>query len=71
MKIQLLAATLASACLLCCCAQKQNSTNQILLDTTETNIEVEPIENLTEDFIFGCDVSSLISLEKSGVKFYN
>ena len=32
---------------------------------------VERIENLSEDFIMGCDISSIISLENSGVKFYD
>lgn len=71
MKIKLLAATLASACLLCCCAQTNDTSINVPLDTTKTNIEVEPVENLSEDFILGCDISSLISLENSGVKFYN
>ena len=32
---------------------------------------VEKIENLSDDFIMGCDISTVISLENSGVKFYN
>ncbi|MBR6046204.1 MAG: glycosyl hydrolase 53 family protein [Ruminococcus sp.] len=32
---------------------------------------VKKIENLADDFIMGCDISSIISLEKSGVKFYD
>ena len=32
---------------------------------------VKKIENLRDDFIMGVDVSSVISLEKSGVKFYD
>lgn len=35
------------------------------------SISVAQIENLSEDFVMGADVSSLISLENSGVKFYN
>lgn len=36
----------------------------------EAEIYVEKIDNLNEDFIKGVDVSSLISLEESGVVFY-
>ena len=32
---------------------------------------VEKIENLSDDFIMGCDISTVIALENSGVKFYN
>ncbi|SDB31393.1 arabinogalactan endo-1,4-beta-galactosidase [Ruminococcaceae bacterium FB2012] len=32
---------------------------------------VKKIENMRDDFIMGCDISSVISLEKSGVKFYD
>ncbi len=34
-------------------------------------ITVEKIASLSDDFIFGMDVSSILSLEKSGVKFYD
>lgn len=32
---------------------------------------VKKIDNLSEDFIMGCDVSTVISLENSGVKYYD
>ncbi len=32
---------------------------------------VEKAESLSDDFIMGCDVSTVISLENSGVKFYD
>lgn len=35
------------------------------------DIYVEPIEGLPEDFIKGMDVSSVLALEASGVKYYN
>lgn len=35
------------------------------------SLYVEKIENLSDDFIMGCDISSVISLENSGVKFYD
>lgn len=37
----------------------------------DSSIYVEPIPNLSEDFIRGMDVSSILSEEKSGVKYYN
>ena len=36
----------------------------------ESPLYVKKVENLPENFIFGMDVSSVISLEKSGVKYY-
>ena len=36
-----------------------------------SGLYVEKVENLAEDFIFGMDASSVISLENSGVKYYN
>jgi len=36
-----------------------------------SEITVEKIDSLRDDFIFGMDVSSVLSLEKSGVKFYD
>lgn len=43
----------------------------VTLDDSKPSIKVSPIKNLSENFILGCDVSSLISLENSGVKYYN
>lgn len=37
----------------------------------ESEIYVEPIEGLSEDFVRGMDISSLISEEESGVVYYN
>ena len=36
----------------------------------EPTLYVQKVENLSEDFIMGADVSSLLSLENSGTKFY-
>ena len=36
-----------------------------------SDLYVEKVENLSDDFIFGMDASSVISLENSGVKYYN
>ena len=55
------------------CTTSTNSIQKVpvTLDNTVPSITVKPIENLSEDFILGCDVSSLIALENSGVIFYN
>nr|WP_033826974.1 glycosyl hydrolase 53 family protein [Bacillus andreraoultii] len=37
----------------------------------ESDIFIEKVEGIPNDFIKGVDVSSIISLEESGVKFYN
>ncbi len=37
----------------------------------ESNIYVKKIDNLSEDFMMGVDISSLIALEGAGAKFYN
>ncbi len=34
-------------------------------------ISIDPVEGLNDDFLFGCDVSTLIAQEKSGVVYYN
>src|SRR5699024_3887750 len=40
-------------------------------ETTDSQLFVQPVEGLREDAIKGVDISSLISLEESGVHFYN
>jgi arabinogalactan endo-1,4-beta-galactosidase len=37
----------------------------------EAGIAVTKVENLSEDFVHGVDVSSVLSLEESGVAFYD
>ncbi len=40
-------------------------------DPTATNVNVLPVENLSDDFIFGVDISSIIEVEAAGGVFYN
>lgn len=40
-------------------------------DNTSDSLYIKPIDSLRADMIKGVDMSSLVSLEKSGVKFYN
>ena len=37
----------------------------------ENPISLEPVAGLKKDFLFGCDMSTLIAQEKSGVVYYN
>lgn len=41
------------------------------MEKLESDLYVKKVENLSDDFILGMDASSVISLEDSGVKFYN
>ncbi|MFJ5762404.1 glycosyl hydrolase 53 family protein [Neobacillus sp. NPDC093182] len=47
------------------------SLNASVPDPVEADIVVERVDGISEDFIKGVDVSSIISLEKSGVSFKN
>ncbi|MEK3884359.1 glycosyl hydrolase 53 family protein [Paenibacillus sp. PL2-23] len=50
------------------------SLKQLSTDTSqpvEADIFVEKVEGLADDFIKGVDISSILALENSGVKFYN
>ena len=42
-----------------------------VVDIKSDSLYVKKVEGLPDDFIMGCDISSVISLEKSGVKFYD
>lgn len=62
----LLAAVLSIS--LCAC----NTKSYVPTEKIEGNpLYVERVENLPEDFIMGMDASSVLSLEKSGVVYYN
>lgn len=49
----------------------ENLTVNVHAEDTESQIFVKPVKGLREDTIKGVDISSLISLEQSGVHFYN
>ena len=40
-------------------------------ETDESGIYVKPIDHLKDDFILGMDVSSVVSLENSGVRYFD
>jgi arabinogalactan endo-1,4-beta-galactosidase len=47
------------------CAKK------VEVNVTSDSLYVTKVDNLKDDFILGMDISSVISLEKAGVKFYD
>lgn len=55
-----------ATCLLIGCGNNLNKAEIAPMEVWET-----PIENLSDDFIMGVDLSSVLAEEKSGVKYYN
>ncbi len=53
------------------CVAKQIYTATQLSQQVESDIYVEAIEGLSDDFIKGVDISTIIAQENSGVKYYN
>lgn len=45
--------------------------NKVDVNVSSDSLYVKKVENLTDDFILGMDLSSVISLENAGVKFYD
>lgn len=72
-KSAVLACSLLSSFLFASCNQSANANPKVPLPTTreESSIYLDPIENIPDDFIRGMDASSVLSEEKSGVKYYN
>lgn len=78
-----IAASLMAASLLCLSAcggsgsgsetgsGEQPGTETQAAALTSDTLYVKQVEGLSDDFIMGCDVSTVISLEKSGVKYYD
>lgn len=75
--VSLLCAATLAASVLTGCGGNANSTAKVkyeaVLPTEEeqSSIYVEKIDGLSEDFIKGMDISSLLAEEASGVKYYN
>ena len=58
------------------CAPSERTTGVKISDPEKLGIAsdtlyVRRVDDLADDFIMGCDISSVISLENSGVKFYD
>ncbi|MBE5878218.1 MAG: glycosyl hydrolase family 53 [Lachnospiraceae bacterium] len=62
-------AVLALSCT--ACGGSSSTRTQMLDKTVKSSIYVEPIEGISDDFIRGMDVSSILVEEKSGVKYYD
>lgn len=72
MKFKKLIPLAAAALMLCtACAGKGGKQTNVTISDAPAGIFVEKVENLPDDFILGCDVSSVIAQEKSGVVYYN
>ncbi|WP_053070513.1 glycosyl hydrolase 53 family protein [Alkalihalobacillus pseudalcaliphilus] len=52
-------------------AEETNDEEDTLPDPIQSDIFVERVDGLSEDFIRGVDISSIVALENSGVTFYN
>lgn len=51
--------------------QKTIKQEKVNVVTSSDSLYVKKVENLSDDFIMGMDASSVLSLEQSGVKYYN
>lgn len=51
--------------------EKEVITYELPTQAEEAGVYVEPIENLSEDFVRGVDISSILVEEASGVVYYN
>ncbi len=76
MKKRIISAFLTAMMLLGCvagCGKDEKAAYEPVLPTEkeEADIFVEPIEGLSEDFIKGMDISTVIVQEESGVVYYN
>lgn len=65
--IKITAMALATLLIAGCGKSKGLNTHSIPSDS----LHVEKVDNLTDEFILGMDISSVLSLEKSGVKYYD
>ncbi len=50
---------------------KSDEQTEVTISESTPEIFVDAVEGMSDDFILGCDVSSMIAEEKSGVVFYN
>lgn len=72
LKFLALIMSIALCATVCGCAAKIDSEHFALPDrAVESSIYIEPIENISDDFIRGMDASSVLAEEASGVVYYN
>lgn len=71
----LVLALVVIACVLCACDKAKSETDPFDITqkdgVTSDSLYVKKVENLADDFVMGMDASSVISLENSGVKYYD
>ena len=72
-KSAVLVCSLLSSFLFASCNRESNENPKYPLPTSreDSSIYLDPIENIPDNFIRGMDASSVLSEEKSGVKYYN
>ena len=71
---KLFAAFMAGACVLSlasCETSKKIDVEPQEVNVSSNTLYVKKVNNLKDDFIFGMDSSQVISLENSGVKYYD
>lgn len=68
---RIMAATLVGACVLTSLTGCGGKEVAVMKEAAESTIYVEPIEGLSEDFIKGMDISSLLAEEAGGVVYYD
>lgn len=56
---------------LAACKKDKIEKEEVDMVTSSDSLYVKKVENLSDDFIMGMDASSVISLEQSGVKYYD
>lgn len=71
--VSLILSTVLAFSLVGCGDKKEDGPYKAKMPTgvEKAEIYVEPIEGISDDFIRGVDISSIISEEQSGVKYYN
>lgn len=67
---KVVAVSLALTCALTCLTGCSDKKVAVMTEAVESSIYVEPIEGLSEDFIKGMDISSVLAEEASGVVYY-
>ena len=70
-KIGLVLASLFSLSALVCCNGNKKEEKKTYTKVDSKTLYVEKVENMKDDFIMAMDASAVISLEQSGVKYYD
>ena len=69
--VAIIAVCITAAMMTGCSGKTPKPKKFVRPDVTSDTLYVKKVENLPDDFIMGMDASSVISLENSGVKYYD